>query len=480
VTETYWELRIFLCDFQSGGCYTLNMMPDNELLRRYAQTKSEEAFAEVVRRHVNLVYSAALRRLNGDRHLAQDAAQVVFTALARKASALSRRATLTGWLYTSALFAAAEIARTESRRRNREEKFMRERVAAAAEPDWEKLRPVLDAVMHGLKEADREAILLRYFENRPLAQVGEKLGLGENAARMRVERALEKMRALLAKRGIAITEGLAAAISANAVELAPAGMAAALATNSVAAAGTGTFALLKIMTATKLTFGLGALALAGVTTALVIQHQTNSRLETETVSLRQQIARLNSEAESLSNRPAVSGASGALSESQLRELMRLRGEVGILRGENRRLKAAPLAAATTSQTAGQEGDSAEAQQTRLAHNKMNDAKQLLLAELMYAQSNQGQLATNIDQIATGITNLSESNSFELVYRGSTEGLTNAGSLIWIRESQSWPTLDGKWAKTYGFADGHSELRVDPDNNFDPYEQQHMIPPPSSQ
>jgi hypothetical protein len=333
-------------------------------------------------------------------------------------------------------------------------------------------------VMHDLKEVDREAILLRYFENRPLAQVGEKLGLGENAARMRVERALEKMRALLAKRGIAITEGLAVAISANAVEVAPAGMAAALAANSVAAAGTGTFALLKIMTATKLTFGLGALALAGVTTALVIQHQLSARLETENVSLRQQVARLNSEAESLSNRPAATGASAALSEDQFRELLRLRGEVGILRGENRRLKAAPLIAATPSQTASQEDNSPEAQQTQLAQNKMNDAKQLILAELMYAQSNQGKLATNIDQIAADITNAS-GNSFEVVYRGPTEGLTNADSIIWLRESQSWQTLDGKWAKTYGFADGHSELRVDADNNFDPYEQQHMAPPPAS-
>ena len=97
------------------------MTPDNELLRRYAETKSEEAFAELVRRHIDLVYSAVLRPLNGDVHLAQDAAQSVFTDLARKAAALSRCATLTGWLYTSARFAAAEIVRTETRRRGREE-----------------------------------------------------------------------------------------------------------------------------------------------------------------------------------------------------------------------------------------------------------------------------------------------------------------------------------------------------------------------
>ncbi|HEX3989090.1 MAG TPA: sigma-70 family RNA polymerase sigma factor, partial [Verrucomicrobiae bacterium] len=217
------------------------MTPDNQLLRCYAETKSEEAFAELVRRHIDLVYSAVLRRLNGDTHLAQDAAQSVFTDLARKAAALSHRVSLSGWLYTSAHFAASEFVRAETRRRSREEKFMREpdsTTCFAAEPDWEKLLPVLDEVMLELKESDREAILLRYFENRPLAEVGARLSLGENAARMRIERALVKMRALLAKRGVAGTEALAAAISANAVQVAPTGMAALLATNSVATAAT--------------------------------------------------------------------------------------------------------------------------------------------------------------------------------------------------------------------------------------------------
>src|SRR5271169_2381247 len=132
------------------------MTPDNELLRDYAKTRSEDAFAELVGRHVNLVYSAALRQVNGDTHLAQDVAQTVFTDLARKAGSLVRRETLTGWLYTSAHFAAAKIARRENRRRDREEKFMREPIHepapdpgcaggfAEARADWEKLRPALD------------------------------------------------------------------------------------------------------------------------------------------------------------------------------------------------------------------------------------------------------------------------------------------------------------------------------------------------
>ena len=280
------------------------MTPDCELLRCYAGTKSEEAFAELVRRHVNLVYSAALRQVNGDAHLAQDVAQTVFTDLARKAASLSRRSTLTGWLYTSAHFAAAKIVRTENRRRDREEKFMREPISETApEADWEKLRPALDEAMHELKEADREAILLHYFENRQFAEIGGKLGLNENTARMRVERALEKLRAVFLRRGIAATTALASVISANAVQIAPVGLAATLTSTSLAAAGTGTLTLLKLMTMTKLKLGLGALVIAGATTALVVQHQAQIKLREENQFLRQQMAKLQTENERLSKHP---------------------------------------------------------------------------------------------------------------------------------------------------------------------------------
>ena len=298
------QTGFFLCDFHFGGCYKLNMTPDCELLRRYAGTKSEEAFAELVQRHVNLVYTAALRQVNGDAHLAQDVAQTVFTDLARKAAPLSRRATLTGWLYTSAHFAAAKIARTENRRRTREEKYMREPISETApELDWEKLHPVLDDAMHELKETEREAILLRYFENCAFAEIGGKLGLNENAARMRVERALGKLRAVFLLRGVAATAALASVISANAVQIAPAGLATTLTSASLAAAGTGTLTLLKLMTMTKLKLGLSALVVAGATTALVVQHQAQIKLREENQSLRQQMAKLQTENERFSKHP---------------------------------------------------------------------------------------------------------------------------------------------------------------------------------
>ena len=127
------------------------MTPDGQLLHDYAVANSHEAFGELVARYVNLVYSTALRQVGGDTHLARDVAQTVFTDLARKASSLARRPSLSGWLYTSARFAAAKAVRTEQRRREREENFMRESTGEpSTEPDWEALRPVLDDAMHKL------------------------------------------------------------------------------------------------------------------------------------------------------------------------------------------------------------------------------------------------------------------------------------------------------------------------------------------
>jgi RNA polymerase sigma factor (sigma-70 family) len=327
------------------------MTPDSELLRQFARTNSQDAFAELVDRHVNLVYSAALRQVNGDGHFAKDVAQTVFADLARKAGSLSRRENLTGWLYTSAHFAAAKIARGENRRRDREEKFMREPanesgagvppVQSANEIEWEKIRPALDDAMHELKETDREAVLLRYFENRPFAEVGAKLGLNENAARMRVERALEKLRAIFEKRGIATATALASVISANAIQIAPANLAATLTAASIAAAGT--FTLSKIMTATRLKLAFSAIVVAGVATAFLFQHQAQEKLRAENQTLTQQLAQLQTDNESLSNRITAIGDSKSLSDGQLNELLELRGEVTRLRREKNVLpQMAPL------------------------------------------------------------------------------------------------------------------------------------------
>lgn len=319
------------------------MTPDCELLATFARTNSEDAFAELVQRHVSLVYSAALRQVGGDGHLAQDVAQTVFTDLARKAVALARRESLAGWLYTSTHFAAAKIIRTETRRRDREETFMRESdssgtgvssaQSASELAEWQTLSAALDAAMHELKEADREAILLRYFENRPFAEVGGKLGLNENAARMRVERALEKLRGVFAKRGLAASATLAAVISANAVQAAPASLATTLTPTAIAAAGTGGITLLKIMTAAQTKLAISALIVAATATAFVLQHQAQEKLHADNDGLTQRLAQLEIDNASLSNRLVTAGDNSKISETQFNELLKLRGEVGLLRNK---------------------------------------------------------------------------------------------------------------------------------------------------
>src|SRR5204862_4713392 len=194
----------------------------------------------------------------------------------------------------------------------------------------------LEDAMHELGEKDRLAVLLRFFQNKSLKEVGLVLGLSENAARMRVERALDKLRAQLARKGVTSTAAaLALMLAGNAVSATPAGFVATLASASFASAtvGTGiTLALLKFMAATKLKTGvISAIVVASVVTPLVVQHQAQARLRDQDESLRQradQLAKLQADNEQLTKLLAAAKNSRPLSNDQLGELMRLRGEVG--------------------------------------------------------------------------------------------------------------------------------------------------------
>jgi RNA polymerase sigma factor (sigma-70 family) len=201
---------------------------DAQLLRRFVEEGSEAAFTELVRRHIDTVYSAALRRVGGDAHRAADVTQQVFIALARQAPQLVRHTVLSGWLHSATRNLSVNAIVAEQRRRARE-------VAAVAlagadhepAPAWEQVRPVLDAAIDELPVADRSAIVLRFLERRPFAEIGSLLNLSADAARMRTERALEKLRAVLARQGITSTAAaLGALVSAQAGGAAPSGLAA--------------------------------------------------------------------------------------------------------------------------------------------------------------------------------------------------------------------------------------------------------------
>lgn len=270
------------------------MIEDAELLRRHVDDHAEDAFRELVSRHLNLVYSAALRQVNGDTHLAEDVTQLVFTDLARKAKTLSGRRVLAGWLFVSTRFAAAKLVRRERRRQAREQEahMMNDLEGKPArELEWERLRPVLDEALSTLSEPDREAILLRFFEGRGFAQVGERLALTENAARMRVERALEKLRLRLMRTGVRSTTGALALVLANqAVTAAPVGLAASVSGAALATVTAGGIAgtAMTFMSISKLQLGiLGAVAATGVT-GYVIQESNQSALSRELIALQQE------------------------------------------------------------------------------------------------------------------------------------------------------------------------------------------------
>ncbi len=256
------------------------MQTDRELLRRYAAEHDEAAFAEIVRRHANLAYTTALRVLNGDAHLAQDAAQATFAGLAAQAGEMGDLSTLAGWLHTCARHHAMKAVRTERRRRFREqEAFAMSDQTTPPEPTWEQLGPMLDEAVNQLAPADRDAVLLRYFENKSHREVGDALGLNENTARMRVERALDKLRGYFMQHGLPVSSAsLAVALEAQAVTtpltLAQMGALSSAVLGGASAGATTAFTLhsLLAMTSTKIVLAAATVVIAaGITTTLAIR-----------------------------------------------------------------------------------------------------------------------------------------------------------------------------------------------------------------
>src|SRR4051812_7704794 len=273
----------------------MDSLTDQKLLRDYSERRSELAFSELVRRHVDLVHSAALRMVR-DPQLAEDVTQEAFAALARGASRLGDRPVLSGWLHRTAQNIAVKVVRTDVRRRAREQEAaaMNETSTTESGVTWEHIAPRLDAALGQLNESDRDALLLRYFERKSAREMGQILGMTEEAAQKRVSRSVERLRELLGKRGVAVgTSGLIVVISANGVQAAPAGLIATISASALA--GKGILTTATTMTAKALTMTLihktliTAALVAGVATPLAIQHRTQARLRDENQALREQL-----------------------------------------------------------------------------------------------------------------------------------------------------------------------------------------------
>ncbi|MDB6121248.1 MAG: polymerase, sigma-24 subunit, subfamily [Pedosphaera sp.] len=260
-------------------------MDDMTLLREYTTRHSDAAFTTLVERHASLVYSAALRQVT-DPHLAQEITQAVFIILARKAHTLRQGTILSGWLYRTTRFAASDALKIQYRRQQREYQFAQ--METTDDSNWEQVAPLLDEAMAGLAEKDRNAVLLRFFENKSLAEVGIAMGANEDTARKRVSRAVEKLRAFFARRGSVLSAvAIVSLLSTHAVQAAPTSLITSVASASLlkGSAATGsTLTLikgtLKVMAWTKIktaaVVGVGILLAAGTTIVAVEKIQNHT------------------------------------------------------------------------------------------------------------------------------------------------------------------------------------------------------------
>jgi RNA polymerase sigma factor (sigma-70 family) len=333
-----------------------------DLLRAWAEHGSEEAFAELVARHIDFVYSVALRKVAGNGGLATEVAQTVFVDLARKARALRAEGSLAGWLHRHTCYAAAAALRRERRR------YAREQLAAAmhaleqdSSPDWSSLAPLLDDAVNALGEADRRAILLRFYERRDLHTVGDVLGVSDDAAQKRVSRALERLRVWLGRRGVtSSTAALAGLLGAHSVTAAPAGTAlivttGALATAGAAAcAGAGTLTLVELMMHLKTKVAVVAAVAVALTAPLVWQEHAIARTRLDNRDRAAALEQLRLEA-NVQTAQAQADAKTERAPDERADLERLRTEVAALRAQLEKARAARLATAGGGQGARRPG-----------------------------------------------------------------------------------------------------------------------------
>lgn len=251
----------------------MSSLSDQQLLRDYAEQQSETAFAELVRRHVDFVYSAALRMVR-DPHVAEDVTQAVFIALSQQASRLTDHPVLSGWLHRTSQNIAAKTIRADVRRRAREKEAMamNELLSIETYATWEQIAPHLDPALGQLSDLDRDALLLRYFQRQSAREMAQTLGTTEDAAQKRVSRAVDRLRELFMQQGITVgTSGLGVVLSANAVHAAPAGLIAAVTSATTATFASSTAGFLKWLSAKSIAAAITGALVIGTGTVLLCE-----------------------------------------------------------------------------------------------------------------------------------------------------------------------------------------------------------------
>lgn len=475
----------------------MNEMTDpRELLADYVTNGSEEAFRELVGRYLNLVYGTAMRLVDGNAQFAEEVTQSVFLDLARQARRLPNDVMLGGWLHRDTCFVAGKLMRSERRRRVRERQAVEmNSLQDHSETNLAEVSPLLDEAINRLGAADRTAILLRFFEKRDLRSVGEAMGASENAAQKRVSRALEELRALLKKRGVALSAaGLASVLTAEAITP-PAGLALNISAAALSAAGgANTLTLFQLMSFTKTQIGIaGICLLAGLGGSLFVYHRAEAKLREQDAALRLQASQL-AELREASSSELVKNDSGP---NNLENLARLRREAALLRAQTNDL--ASLQQRNRQFTSSQKTPLEQVEESKeKGMLRLNFLKQCILAFRMFANDNEDRLPRTFEEVRLYFSHDVETQTglspdqFQIVYHGSQNILTNPSRVILIRERQAWPDYTGtNWLRGYGFADGHSEVHrlrevtaaveaAKADINLDAWEKERMVSIPGSQ
>jgi len=469
------------------------MMDSNTLLSQYARTGSESAFRELVSRYIDLVYSTAFRLVDGDVESAQDVAQTVFVALADQAKTLPKDVMLGGWLHLRTRFAAGKLMRTERRRQ------LRERQAAEmnaiqdhSESNLAQFAPVLDEAIGQLDAEDRTAILLRFFERKDFRGVGDALGSSEDAARKRVDRALEKLHVLLKHRGATLSAAaLGTALATEAVTGAPAGLAATISSAAILAGTTitSTVTATKAIAMTTLQKTLVTATVAILAGAGIYEARQAAQLHNQVQTLQQQQAPLGEQIQILSRAfEDATNQLAALRQDNERlnrnsaDLLRLRSEVGALHQQTNELAKLREKKAELRQTSPEEAQT-EPQIMELVRAKDLYVRAWLQAFLAYAHEHQGQCPESFQQATSYLPESikaisATADQFEIVYRGSLDAIKDQDIIV-LREKTLWQYIGGKWGRMYGMADGRAQYCSSSDKtatgSFDDYEKQHIIP-----
>ena len=487
---------------------------DHDLLRQFAEDQSQDAFTALVRRHVDLVYSAALRQVRSP-DLAGEVTQSVFGDLARNADKLRPGTILTAWLYQVTRRTAIDVVRREARRQARE-RLVAEMTAMNATPsvnDWTQIEPMLDEAMDALDETDRAAVLLRFFENKSLREVGASLGTSGDAAQKRVTRAVDRLREFFARRGVAVgAGGLIAVISANAVQAAPAALAATVSAVAATAAtvihsSTAILATKEIAMITLNKIVVTASLAAAVGAGIYEAHEA-SAARTEVAELKQQqtplvaqIQQLQQERADATNQLAALLAENAQlkSNSNETELLRLRGKVGALRNQlnNQTNETGRNDQASEQQL--KEKLSRQADFIRDDDKRKNDAGLISAGMSAYVFGKGGKLPNDFTQLTNvvsthfpqGTVSPEYFSQFEfmnlgtqvLIFdsRGATVNPDMANKLVEFREKVARQAPDGYWYRIYGlFGLGPQVVTAtSSDGNFDAWEKENTYTPPSN-